>query len=158
MPNHCYQSVYIRGPRAMVQELYFNLDCKDPRFCAVVVPMPLHEAGNSYEWCNANWGTKWDVADVEIMEKLLMSDEEGPEEVAWFAFKCWTAWAPPVPVWNQLHALGIDVEADYEDEGGMFAGEYQYGEGDCWVPEAEDWCQACEDGTCPDLSPTEEVA
>ena len=24
MPNHCYQSVYIRGPRAMVQELYFN--------------------------------------------------------------------------------------------------------------------------------------
>ena len=137
MPNHCYQSVYIRGPRAMVQELYFNLDSEDPRFCDVVVPMPLHEAGNSYEWCNANWGTKWDVADVEIMEKLLMSDEEGPEEVAWFAFKCWTAWSPPIPVWNQLHALGIDVEADYEDEGGMFKGEYQYGEGDCWVPEAE---------------------
>ena len=24
--------------------------------------------------------------------------------------------------------------------------------------DAEDWCQACEDGTCPDLSPTEEDA
>jgi len=158
MPNHCYQLVYIRGPRAMVQELYFNLDSEEPRFCDVVVPMPLHEAVNSYEWCNVNWGTKWDVKDVEIMEELLMSDEEGPEPIAWFAFKCWTAWSPPIPVWDQLHALGIDVEADYEDEGGMFAGEYQYGEGDCWVPEAEDWCQACEDGTCPDLSPTEGVA
>ena len=158
MPNHCYQTVYIKGPRAMVQELYFNLYGEEPRFCDVVVPMPLHEAGNSYEWCNANWETKWDVKDVEIMEELLMSDEEGPEPIAWFAFKCWTAWSPPIPVWDQLHALGIDVESDYEDEGGMFAGEYQYGEGDCWVPEAEDWCQACEDGTCPDLSPTEGVA
>ena len=158
MPNHCYQTVYIKGPRAMVQELYFNLYGEEPRFCDVVVPMPLHEAGNSYEWCNANWETKWDVKDVEIMEELLMSDEEGPEQIAWFAFKCWTAWSPPIPVWDQLHALGIDVESDYEDEGGMFAGEYQYGEGDCWVPEAEDWCQACEDGTCPDLSPTEGVA
>ena len=138
MPNHCYQSVYIKGPRAMVQELYFNLDCEEPRFCDVVVPMPLHEAVNSYDWCNANWSTKWDVQGVEIGDEgLTFSDVTDPEQIAWFSFKCWTAWAPPIPVWDQLHALGIDVGADYEDEGEMFKGEYQNGLDDCWVPEAE---------------------
>tara|TARA_R110000764_G_scaffold34193_3_gene76396 strand:+ start:34 stop:339 length:306 start_codon:yes stop_codon:yes gene_type:complete len=99
--------------------------------------MPLHEAGNSYEWCNENWGTKWDVAEAEIIDELEVSDEEGPEPIAWFAFKCWTAWAPPIPVWDRLHALGIEVDADYEDEGGMFKGEYQHGVDKCWDPEEE---------------------
>lgn len=138
MPNHCYQSVYIRGPRAMVQALYFNLDCEDPRFCDVVVPMPLDQAGNSYEWCNENWGTKWDVAEVEIAEEgVERLDGEGSERIAWFSFRCWTAWAPPIPVWDRLHALGIEVEAEYQDEGGMFEGDYQDGVDKCWDPEAE---------------------
>ena len=114
MPNHCYQSVFIKGPRDMVRELYFNLDRKrvlSPRFCDVVVPMPLDQAGNSGEWCNKNW---------------------------WFSFKCWTAWAPPVPVWDKLHAMGIEVEADYEDEGLMFKGEYMHGVDSSWEPTALD--------------------
>jgi len=140
MPNHCYQSVYIKGPSALVYELYHNLNSKEPRFCDAVLPIPFAKSTGmvGYDWRVENWGTKWDVAEVEIMEELLMSDEEGPEEVAWFSFKCWTAWSPPIPVWDQLHALGIDVEADYEDEGEMFAGEYQYGVDVSWEPKAEE--------------------
>ena len=154
MPNHCYQSVFIKGPRDMVRELYFNLDRKrvlSPRFCDVVVPMPLDQAGNSGEWCNKNWGTKWDVAEVKIDELYKFSlehgsygelfaesDKEYPIPVAWFSFKCWTAWAPPVPVWDKLHAMGIEVEADYEDEGLMFKGEYMHGVDSSWEPTALD--------------------
>ena len=149
MPNHCYQSVFIKGPLDMVRELYFNLDSrvyisssgyvKAPRFCDVVAPMPLDQVGNSYEWCNENWGTKWDVKEVEIDEDgLEYSDEEYPIPVAWFSFKCWTAWAPPVPVWDKLHAMGIEVEADYEDEGLMFKGEYMHGVDSSWEPTALD--------------------
>ena len=141
MPSHCYQTVSIYGPRDMVRELYFNLNNRDPRFCAIVIPMPLDQAVNSYEWCNENWGTKWDVAEVEIIHALEHSDMDPPAPVAgmsWFKFKCWTAWAPPVPVWDKLHAMGIEVWVKYEDEGGMFAGEYMFGENKSWEPKEKE--------------------
>ena len=138
MPNHCYQSVYIKGPSALVRELYHELEGN--RFCDAVLPVPFaNSAGmDGYNWRVENWGTKWDVAEAEIIDELEVSDEEGPEEVAWFSFRCWTAWGPPVPVWDKLHAMGIEVQADYQDEGGMFEGEYHHGEDKCWQPEEED--------------------
>jgi hypothetical protein len=93
---------------------------------------------DGYNWRVANWGTKWDVAEAEIIDELEVSDEEGPEEVAWFSFRCWTAWGPPVPVWDALLSHGIDVVADYQDEGMMFEGTYQYGKNESWVPEHEE--------------------
>ena len=140
MPNHCYQAVHIHGPRALVYELYHNLQREEPRFCDVVLPVPFaYSTGMAgYDWRVDHWGTKWDVAEVEIDNGgLEFSDEEGPEEVAWFSFRCWTAWGPPVPVWDALQSHGIDVEASYQDEGEMFAGEYQHGENKSWVPTDE---------------------
>jgi len=136
MPNNCYQSVYIRGPRDMVQELFFILASETPRFCGVVVPMPLDQAGNRNEWCNENWGTKSDVQEAEIGDGWLEYSDD--KKVAWFSFRCWTAWAPPTPVWDRLHAMGLEVEADYQDEDSMFAGEYAHGEDKCWDPEEEE--------------------
>lgn len=141
MPNHCYQSVHLQGPRSMVQELYYQLTEHD-RFCDVVIPTslalfsedhPAKEDGQLipvwYDWRCDHWGTKWDVADVEIVEDVAVSDDG---RTAWFAFRCWTAWAPPVPVWDKLHSMGIAVEAEYQDEGVMFEGEYKDGEDSCW--------------------------
>jgi hypothetical protein len=141
MPNHCYQSVYIKGPSALVYELYHELNRKEPRFCDAVLPIPFAKSTGmtGYDWRVEHWGTKCDVADVEIDDGgLEFSDEEGPEEVAWFSFKCWTAWSPPIPVWDALQSHGIDVEADYQDEGMMFEGAYQYGENESWVPECKE--------------------
>lgn len=135
MPNHCYQSVYLHGPRDIVRELYFNLNCKEPRFCDVVIPMPLLEAGNSYNWCCDNWGTKWDVAEAEITEPLAHEDVF---DKSWFSFRCWTAWGAPIPVWDKLHAMGVEVQAEYQDEGGMFEGEYHHGEDRSWDPEIKE--------------------
>jgi hypothetical protein len=126
MPNHCYQSVYLQGPTHLIQHLHKALSKSEPEFCSTIAPMPFEVK---------NWGTKWDVCDPEIdHDGLAYSDDQ---KVAWFSFRCWTAWAPPVPIWDRLHAMGIEVLADYQDEGGMFEGEYHHGEDKCWQPEEE---------------------
>ena len=59
-------------------------------------------------------------------------------DIKHFTFRCWTAWAPPIPVWEKLHEMGIEVHADYEDEGSMFEGQFFEGEDTCWRPVEED--------------------
>jgi len=154
MPNHCYQSVYLHGPTHLIQHLHAALSKSEPEFCSTIAPMPFEVWANEerrsdqmmpdwYEWRVENWGTKWDVCEVEIDDTYRSKDRDGLEyskdkKVAWFSFRCWTAWAPPVPVWDRLHAMGIEVQADYQDEGGMFEGEYHHGEDKSWDPEPEE--------------------
>ena len=167
MPNHCYQQVHIRGPREIVKEIYEHLELANPVFCQLIKPMPFNtfvkprvklpshhplNVGTDglaqcstpawYDWRCDNWGTKWDVCNVEIMDEGF-TDLGNPLEddcEAEFAFNCWTAWAPPIPVWSHLVDLGIKVDADYQDEGGMFEGRYVNGDDECWEPieEGED--------------------
>jgi len=136
MPNHCYQSVEVRGPRAMVRYLYEELT-ENKRFCDVVIPIPLESVADSYNWCWDNWGVKWDVAEVEITNDLQTIGVERDGD-AWFSFRCWTAWGPPVPVWERLHALGLEVHAEYQDEAMLFAGEFSDGENFSWDPADEE--------------------
>ena len=152
MPNHCYQSVYLRGPLALMQELHNHLSNEDPSFCSVVLPMPIvtwiippHGEGSYttpawYEWRCSNWGTKWDVCEVASLSDIEVADgdDDGLFAKAWFSFECWTAWAPPIPVWEKLHSLRVDVEADYEDEGGEFKGQWINGEDNCWKPDNDE--------------------
>jgi len=152
MPNHCYQQVHVYGPRFLVKELYDNLSKEEPQFCQVVLPMPFeqwlapksrlhgYEVEGWYDWRVTNWGTKWDVVDVEITQSLLLHDDEPDTDDPWtmnasFSFNCWTAWSPPIPVWDKLVEMGLSVDADYQDEGLMFEGHYVNGEDKCWEPE-----------------------
>ena len=148
MPNHCYQYVYLAGNPKKIDRLYKAV--KDKRFLDEVIPQPINlfhgslgeeerkmceEKGisNWYDWRNENWLTKWDICAPEICDEPTI---EG--DVKFFSFRCWTAWAPPTPVWDKLHEMGFDIHAEYEDEGGMFVGEYQNGEDKCWQPEFEE--------------------
>ena len=148
MPNHCEQQVTITGPRALISQIEDNLKCKEARFCDLIAPMPFEiwvEADvkitkpvnttlpSWYEWRNENWGTKWDVCEVEMGDFRLTAQQNRWE----IEFRCWTAWAPPIPIWDRLVDLGCKVDADYQDEGGMFEGTYKDGLDECWVP-AED--------------------
>ena len=154
MPNHCYQQVEIHGPRFLVRELYGHLTGKaDPEFCQVIKPMPFEQwlapktewkgyfVDGWYDWRLTNWGTKWDVVDVQITNPLMIHDDEDQDPSsmnASFSFNCWTAWSPPIPVWDKLVEMGISVDADYQDEGMGFEGRYVNGEDKCWEPELEE--------------------
>jgi len=137
MPNHCDQQVTIKGPRALISQIEENLE--EARFCDLISPMPFEMwiapdqggLGAWYEWRNENWGTKWDVCSVEV--EIADSSLNRPDRRT-LEFKCWTAWAPPIPIWDRLVDLGCKVEADYQDEGGMFEGTYRDGLDECWVP------------------------
>jgi len=100
-----------------------------------------YEVEGWYDWRVTNWGTKWDVVDVDITQPLTIHDDEDQEPSsmnASFSFNCWTAWSPPIPVWDKLHEMGISVDADYQDEGMYFEGRYVNGEDECWEPEIEE--------------------
>ena len=154
MPNHCYQQVEIHGPRFLVKELYDHLTKADPEFCQLIMPMPFEqwlapktrcegfEVEGWYDWRVKNWGTKWDVVDVDITQPLTIHDDEEDTEPssmnASFSFNCWTAWSPPIPVWDKLVEMGLSVDADYQDEGMMFEGRYVNGEDKCWEPDLDE--------------------
>jgi len=153
MPNHCYQQVEIYGPRFLVKELYDHLSKEEPQFCQLICPMPFeqwlapatklmgYEVAGWYDWRVTNWGTKWDVVDVDATQPLTIHDDEDTDPAnmnASFVFNCWTAWSPPIPVWNKLVEMGLSVDADYQDEGMMFEGHYVNGEDKCWEPEIDE--------------------
>ena len=131
MPNHCYQTVDLKGDAMLVNELYTALTEQD-RFCDFVLPMPIEmrEGDKWYDWRRENWGTKWDLCQVTIIETDGIDKKyfNKRNRLAGFSFKCWTAWREPIPVWQKLTEMGICVTAYYADEGGYFCGIYEDGE------------------------------
>lgn len=75
---------------------------------------------NWYDWCVANWGTKWSESHVVVIDST--SDE---------LRVCFdTAWSPPIGVYGQLVELGFDVQATYVEQGIGYAGHWHNGH-DC---------------------------
>ena len=139
MPNWCMQEVYIHGETSMVTHLYWELKDRQ-RFCDVVLPIPLEVIGQpfdgkgtspQYNWRCDNWNTKWEVTNIQITEEIVHGDDHYPIPTSYFRFNCWTAWDAPIPVWEKLHELGIEVQAEYEVEGVDVVGEFTLGEHHC---------------------------
>lgn len=75
--------------------------------------------GNWYDYCVAEWGTKWDVggqgqSDIHPDGNLLHTYFD-------------SAWAPPVGAYEKLEKLGFRVNALFYESGMAFAGSYQEG-------------------------------
>ena len=126
MPNWCYQSLHLIGSGALLKEL--NLSLNNNRFCDFVRPMPCkvwlepdEEGQGWYNWRLNNWGTKWDVSSVED-QVFNYADNKST-----LAFKCQTPWNVPLFIWDELVLMGIQVDADYHEESGLFRGEYRNG-------------------------------
>lgn len=74
---------------------------------------------NWYDYCVAEWGTKWDVggqgqSDIHPDGKMLHT---------WFD----SAWSPPIGAYDKLVELGFGVNAMYYEGGMAFAGVYSDG-------------------------------
>lgn len=91
---------------------------------------------NWYDWCVANWGTKWDVntnGDTAEVE-----DGELAVEV-WFD----TAWSPPIGFYEHMESLGFKVDAFYHEPGVGFCGRYTAGDDECIEIEGDaDWVRS----------------
>jgi hypothetical protein len=75
--------------------------------------------GNWYDYCVAEWGTKWDVGcegstDVHPDGKMLHTYFD-------------SAWSPPIGAYEKLEALGFGVNAMYYEGGMNYAGVYSDG-------------------------------
>ena len=72
---------------------------------------------NWYDWCVANWGTKW---DVEVMD----CEFDGTTLSTSFD----SAWSPPIAFYEYLKTQGFEVSANYYEPGLDFAGTWIDGE------------------------------
>ena len=76
---------------------------------------------NWYDWCVANWGTKWDVGgdgyEAQDIEGGLMLTFD-------------SAWSPPIGAFEKLVEMGFSIRAMYYEPGMAFAGIWEDGDDD----------------------------
>lgn len=85
-----------------------------------------YDYDNWYEWRVANWGTKWDLADLSV---------DRTERTIFLNYN--TAWAPNIPFWTYFSRVypSLKITHSYIEEGMCFIGEAQYQDG-----EVDDYC------------------
>jgi hypothetical protein len=121
MPNWCQNVVTISHENStklnIIHTAVANENNLEESFFNVLVPRPIEESENWYDWNVQNWGTKWDVK-VEISEHT--------ENSITLVFD--SAWAPPIEFYNKLVEQGYEVLGYYNEEGMAFAGIYDNGD------------------------------
>ena len=89
---------------------------------------------NWYDWCNHNWGTKWDIdaydGSIKTSQELLGKDN-GKAELS-FGFD--SAWAPPINAIAEYLENNEDVSMKlwYYEPGCDFGGVWEDFNDDCW--------------------------
>ena len=86
MPNWCSNRAVITGPSPVIAEIKQRLAQDNPELLSWMVPQPKFEGDQDwYQWNVNNWGTKWDICDVGILDD---TEEDS------ISFEFSTAWAP----------------------------------------------------------------
>jgi Ferredoxin-like domain in Api92-like protein len=75
-----------------------------------------------YEWSIDNWGTKWDISEVD--EDYMEKSADGKTVTISFD----TAWSPPLEWYDNIS--GFDINAYYYEPGGGFCGRWNSEDGD----------------------------
>ena len=116
MPNHTDNRVILsHDDTKMIDMIYDIMNTEDTPLCQTLIPMD--EAlldGDWYHWRLNNWGTKWDIYDTHCTRM----------DANTLVLNFYTAWSPPVPIYEKLTDMGFGVNARYLDEGWMYIGEY----------------------------------
>ena len=122
MPNHCYNEIQIVSDKGLesirkliVNENYVPFDEQtelngDTQLIDfnLVVPQPkgVGQTDSHYEWNCANWGTKWNAYECEILQ-----DCNG-EYTDMLEIKFTTAWCPPEPWVKRLAEKLFEYDPD----------------------------------------------
>ena len=118
MPNWCHNRVTFTGTTEEINniiEFVAGDTLEEPFSLNAIIPMPQESKEDWYNWSNENWGTKWDVTEVEISD----DHEDG---VVTYSFE--TAWGPPEPIFNMLCGKYPEVHISwfYDEPGMEFSG------------------------------------
>lgn len=91
---------------------------------------------NWYDWCVANWGTKW---DVEGGKDFVTVSSDGLSASLRFD----SAWVPPTAWYAKIAAQGFNVTAYYWEPGCNFCGMWQNESDNCFeIAGNSDWVEA----------------
>lgn len=111
MPNWCQNRViFEHEDPTQVKRLVkaFEDECPFAEF------VPIADEENWYDWCLANWGTKWDVSSSD----LLAADDKHIN----ISFD--TAWSPPIEWYEKMTKMGWKISAYYHESGVGYCGTY----------------------------------
>ena len=123
MPNWCYNTINIEGPREELDKFVEKAKSKDKDVAPSdrslsfqnFLPSPTGEW--EYNWCVENWGTKWDARYPNL--------EDGGGSDIMYSFD--TAWSPPTPVVTKMiyDFPKLRFSLYYEEPGCNFQGELE---------------------------------
>lgn len=117
MPNHTDNRVILsHDDTQMIDMIYNIMNTEDTPLCNTLIPMDeeLTVAEGWYDWRIENWGTKWEIYDARC-------DRMDANTLVLYFY---TAWSPPIPIFDKLVGMGFEVNARFLDEGWMYIGEY----------------------------------
>jgi hypothetical protein len=141
MPNHVTNVIELKGDKKQISELLEQIKNDDFGLGTIdfekIIPMPdniykgnlgkeemkLYSKNNWYDFCVANWGTKWNAYGYE---KDVDYSNDGE-------LRFLTAWNAPHPVISKLSEMFPDIEIVHEwadEDIGMNCGRYEYHDGE----------------------------
>lgn len=123
MPNWCSNILTVtpENSNVLISEdlplgLFEDVDGGEELSFARTFPVPeaLQKGDGWYNWCIANWGTKWDASSTHVVEN------SGNKVEVCFD----TAWSPPFGWYNFISRLypNLLFRADYMEPGNSFVG------------------------------------
>ena len=130
MPNHTDNRVILSHDDSQQIDMIYNImNTENTPLCQTLIPMPKELEGTAgfdengttgwYSWRRQHWGTKWDVYETHCTRI----------DANTLQLTFYTAWSPPIFVYDKLVEMGFEVSARYLDEGWMYIGEYIDGNG-----------------------------
>jgi len=139
MPNWCQNVIYVSHKDEKKMVALKDAIIKG-ELCDHIKPMPEELKGttapadspNWYDWACKHWGTKWDICSSHDTDEIYSADDDET-----YVFKFDTAWAPPIPVYEEMENQGFKLLARYVEYGAGYAGHYQNG---------QDFCTELKDG------------
>jgi hypothetical protein len=117
MTNWCENQVYIEATQSDIDQIISALETG---LLNCLRSEPEHEQAEGampawYDWRVANWGTKWDVKDVNV------STGDG-----WVSLSFLSAWSPPIEAleyWQAQDSKNRSYNLRYIEWGNGFCGE-----------------------------------
>jgi len=114
---------FIPVPKELIDTVAGNLgspDSYEQKLLSYREKLNIEHFGykNWYDFCVAEWGTKWDIGCRDGYDKLTLKDIKNNTIKIGFD----SAWSPPTDAYEKLCDMGFKIKAMYYEGGCAFCG------------------------------------